>query len=191
MDTLRWFLFESTTALGIVLALVLFGLLVRWRRTLKARPLLIGLGVAAVLLAVQALVVTPRERVLDLMRIVERDVVEGRTNGLEAVLGRGFTAGDRNREAFLDFVHGEQQRIDVHSVRRSTTRVVEQRGDELTLRMQYGARITASSYTGSIASTWRITFAREGDAWRIVRIEPVRIGLMDVPTWDDFELIQR
>ncbi|RMF86045.1 MAG: hypothetical protein D6744_00405 [Planctomycetota bacterium] len=191
MNLLRWLFLESTPALAIVLAVALFVLLVYWRRTLRARPLLIGLAAAAALLTLQAVIVTPREHALALMRVVERDVVDGRTDGLAAALGRGFEAGERDREAFLDFVHRQQQRVHVHSVRRGSARVEKQAGDSLTLLMQYGARVTSAGYSGSIPSVWRITFERQGKAWRITRIEPVRLGLMNLASWREFEMAIR
>ena len=41
--SLQWFFLESVAALGVVLFLVNFALLVNWRRRGKPRPLLVGL----------------------------------------------------------------------------------------------------------------------------------------------------
>ena len=86
MEWVTWLLFESVAALGSVLGLVLFALLVHWRRSGQVRPLLLGLGVAAALLLVQVLVVTRREHAGRILAAIERDIVAARTAALEAAL---------------------------------------------------------------------------------------------------------
>jgi len=58
MKFATWFFLESTIALGAASAVLLFILLVYWRNTLRGKPMLFGLILVAVLLIVQAAVVT-------------------------------------------------------------------------------------------------------------------------------------
>ena len=55
MAWLTWFALESTLALAAALFTANFTLLVMWRRTERGRPLLAGLAVSILLLAIQGL----------------------------------------------------------------------------------------------------------------------------------------
>lgn len=188
MDTFAWLFFESSIALGIVLGLVLFGLLVHWRRTLQPRPLLIGLVVALGLLVVQKLVITHREHAGAIMTQIERDIVNTRTGALARLLAADFVAGERDRDVFLAFVRAQMNLIRVHSVRRGSIRITARDAGTFTAVIGYSAMITTGGFVQQLLpTTWRIWFVREADGWKIQRILPVRIGGQEIPTWEQFE----
>jgi len=185
MDTLKWFFFESTLALGGCLAVVLFVLLVYWRRTLRPRPLLIGLAVGAVLLAVQALVVTQREHAVRIMDGVERDVVASQPHNLGRYLSDHFrieeTGWDKQR--FLDRVREYMTRVEIRTLTRQRLEVEESSADRFQISVSYLASISTRDIAAPVLSRWLIVFVREGGPWRIQTIVPVALDRRPVSGW--------
>jgi hypothetical protein len=187
MNWLVWFLFESLGALGAVLGVALFVLLVHWRRTGRSRPLLIGLAIAAVLLVTQALVVTQRERAARILAPIERDVVASRTTALEAALAPDFTAGDLDREQFLAFARRQFQRLRVRWLDRWALQVDESQAARFVASATYVADIAGDAYAGSVQSRWAITFVRTPAGWRIANLRPLHVAGLDEPRWSDLD----
>jgi len=185
MDTLIWLFLESTLALGGCLAILLFILLVRWRRTLKPRPFLIGLAVAMALLVVQALVVTRREHADRIMERIELDVVASRPDAIAAALSARFHIAEPEMDAdkFVELVRSYMRRVDVHTLTRRGMDVTASEGDTLEISINYWADISAPDYSGMVRSRWTITFVREGGGWRILTVEPTMIGQRPVDGW--------
>lgn len=182
MAWLTWLLFESLTGLAIALAVVLFVLLVWWRRTGRPRPLLIGLAVAVVLLSLQQAVTTQREHATRLMTRVERAIIEARARDLAPLLAPDFRAGERGREEFVAYVADWMQRVKVRWLHRENPHIEESTGDAFTLVVGYLGDVQ-SDYGGTIQSRWRIRFARTAAGWQIVGIEPISIAGTDATTW--------
>ena len=187
MDTLRWVLFESPMALGAICVLALFGLLVHWRRSLNPRPLLVGLVLAIVLFVVQAIVVTDRERARLVMRPIELGLAREDAAPLAAALAPAFAAGDRDRAAFIDYVNGQLQRFDLHTVRLLRVTVEESGGGRFVATLFYAADLSGEDYNGTLTSLWRITFEQTGGGWKIWGIEPLRIGMTPVANWRELQ----
>jgi hypothetical protein len=185
MDSLIWLFFESTLALTGCLALLLFVLLVHWRRTLKPRPLLIGLALAVVLLLIQALVVTRREHADRTMKAIERDVLVSRTDAIAAALSTRFHIAETNwdREKFIDRVRQYMQSIDVRTLNRRMLEIKESEADTFQIIISYLADIRATDYAGPVLSRWKIVFVREGGRWKIQRIEPTQLGRAVIHGW--------
>lgn len=187
MDLLKWILFESSVALGVLCGLALFALLVHWRRRLRPRPLLIGLAVTVALFIAQATVVTDRERVFEIMRPIERAIVAGRVEPLGRALSPRFVAGERDREEFLDYVERQFDRGEVHSVRLRDVQVEQSESGRFTAILRYSADVEMREHKGYLPTAWLIRFVREEEGWRIEAIEPRRIGLMQVGDWEQFD----
>ncbi len=185
MDTLRWFFFESTIALGAVLFLFAFGLLVYWRRGGSPRPLLVALLVGVVLLIVQAAVVTPREWADRLMRQVQIDVLASQTQRMAGVLAPSFriTDEDWGRDDFLELVRSYYRRLTVRSLRRRLFEVGKVRDDVFTLTVSYLAEVETRDFSGPVLSRWEIEFVRSDGVWRIGSIRPVEINHRPVQRW--------
>lgn len=177
METARWFFLESVLALAALSGLALFFLLVHWRRGGSPRPLLIGLLVAALLLSIQALVVTPRERAADALTRIERDLLAGRRDALAALVSQNFASGEflPDRQTFLDYVDAALNEIRITLLYRGELTVIESRPDSFRVSAAYVGTLQAGDEMGSLRSRWSLTFTREGGRWRITNIEPESI----------------
>ncbi len=185
VDTLTWLLFESPAALLALLVPILFFLLVYWRRGGRARPLLIGLAVAAVLLIVQAWVVRPREVAGYALGRIELDLLASRTDALANGVSPSFRVGEWDRTRFLDEVSRALEKTQVEFLRRMELRVVRETADEFVVSASYLATVLArdAGGGGSLRSRWQIRFRREYAGWRIVDVKPESIDLVDVSQW--------
>lgn len=170
LETLRWVFLESTWALAGVLGIALFFLVVHWRRSGSVRPLLVGLGVAAALLIVQMVVVTPRERVAAVLHDVELDVLEGRTGRLARLLAPDFHALDMGPTEFVQFVRGRMEVIKVRALRQTDLKLVTATPSRIVADADYSASVVTSDFTGEFPSHWRVTFERAPDGWRIADV---------------------
>lgn len=185
MDFLIWLLFESTLALGGCLAVLLFVLLVRWRRTLKPRPLLIGLALSVVLLLVQALVVTRREHADRIMRAIEQDVVASRPDAIAAALSERFYISETgwDRERFLDRVRQYLEAVDVRTLTRRKLAVETSEAGRFQIYISYLADISTRDLDTPVLSRWRIEFVDEAGQWRILTIQPSSIERRPIGGW--------
>jgi hypothetical protein len=185
MDSLIWLFFESTLALVGCLAVLLFVLLVHWRRGGRPRGLLIVLGVSVVLLLVQALVVTRREHADRIMKRIEVDVVASRPDAIAAALSARFRIAEpeMDRSEFLDLVRRWMQRVDVHTLTRRGLRIQASDGDTFLISIGYWADISGPDFSGTVTSRWEIEFVHEEDGWRILSIEPIELDHRPVAGW--------
>lgn len=185
MAWLRWLLLESAPALAGVLFVVLFVLLVYWRRGGSAKPLLVGAVVGVILLIVQALVVTPREHADKIMRRIERGVIASRANAVAAELSPAFAIESPhwNRADFLDVVRAYMRRIDVRSLTRRFFQISERTPDSFRLTVSYLAEINARDAGGVVLTRWRIDFERRGGKWQIRRIVPIEFNHRVIKGW--------
>lgn len=187
MGWLTWFLFESLAALGAVLGLVLFVLLVYWRRSGRRRPLLVGLAAAAVLLTVQGLVVTQREHAGRILVPIEKDLLASRTGALAAALAPDFDAAGMDRDAFVQYVSRQLQRLKIRWLDRWALFLVESDAERFVVSATYSADVAGGNFTGNVRSVWSLTFVRRSDGWKIANIRPLHVGSVDDPTWFTFD----
>ncbi len=187
VDFLVRLLFESTLMLGGCLAVMLFVLLVHWRRSSKPRLLLIGLALSVVLLLVQALVVTRREHADRIMKWIETDMVASRTDAIAAALSDRFRIADPEMDGdrFLELVRGYMAWVDVRSLTRRKLEIETSEADTFQAHLSYWGEISARNYVGPVQSRWRIVFVRDTDGWRILSIEPTMLQRMPVSGWSD------
>ncbi|HMQ15484.1 MAG TPA: hypothetical protein PKC49_05865 [Phycisphaerae bacterium] len=188
MDLVGYVLLESPLVLSIILALINFALLVAWRRGGSPRALLISLGLAAMLLVVQALVVTQRERAGRVLAAIERDLVEGRLGALDAALAADFETQGVGRAEFLAMVADALRQARVTWLRRTELALAPASAEGFAVEAAYVADLDASDYRGTLRSRWRIAFARREGRWRITAIEPLRI---DGVTGNDWKRLMR
>lgn len=182
MDWLSWVLFESLAALAAVLVTGLFVVLVYWRRSGNVRPLLVGLGLAVVLLALQWLVVTHREHAGRVLVTIEQDLRRGRATALGTALAPGFVAGERDREQFIGYVERRLRQIRIHWLERTRLQMVESNGGRFVILAGYVADV-GGQYSGRIPSRWRIEFTRTPAGWQITAIEPEMLAFQENMTW--------
>ena len=187
MVWMRWVLLESAWALGILLFVANFVLLVYWRRSGRPRPLLIGLGVAAALLIVQALVVTRPEHARRVMAGIEDDVLNARTGNLAAALAPTFAAGSMNADDFIDFVQRQYNHVRVRDLHRVSLQIRESQSDRFVAAVAYWAEITVSDYAGMVQTSWDITFVQTPNGWQVNAIDPTHIPGHDRPDWGSLD----
>jgi len=189
MNTLVWFFFESTAALGSVLGLVLFALLVYWRRTGRGRPLLVALGVSAALLLVQVLVVTQREHAIRILDRIQADLVRSRSDALAAALAPDFVTDQPrgpalDRAAFLDHVRRVQQRVAVRWLERADLRIHDATAGRFVISVAYVAEVVGDQFGGPFRSRWSITFVRAPGGWMILHLHAEDIEGVPAPSWE-------
>ncbi len=189
MDWLTWLLLESPAALGTLLGLTLFVLLVRWRRGGSPRPLVVALAVSVVLLVTQALVVTHRERAAHVLDAIAADIVRARTGALAAALDEQFDAGRHRgepltRARFVEDVQALLRRISVVWVQRTDLDITGRQPGRFVAEAQYLAEINYDQLSGTFRSRWAVTFARTAHGWQIVQIEPMFIDGVPVASWE-------
>ena len=185
VDFLVRLLFESTLMLGGCLAVMLFVLLVYWRRTLKPRPLLYGLGLAVVLLIVQAAVVTRWEHADRIMKRIETAVLASQPDDIAATLSPRFhiTDPDWDADEFLARVRQYMQAVHVRTLNRRALDIEENQPDRFQIYVSYWADISGRSYASGTLSRWLIVFAREEQGWRIINIEPTHMDRITIRGW--------
>ena len=185
VDFLVQLLFESRLMLGGCLAVMLFVLLVYWRRTLKPRPLLIGLAIAVVLLIVQAAVVTRWEHADRIMTRIETAVLASQPEAIVAALSGRFHIAETNwdGEEFLDRVRRYMQAVDVRTLTRRTLEIEENDADRFQIYVSYWADVSTRDFAGGLLSRWLIRFVRDDDGWRIISIEPTQMDRRTVRGW--------
>jgi hypothetical protein len=185
VDFLVRLLFESTLMLGGCLAVILFVLLVYWRRTLKPRPLLIALALTVILLIVQAAVVTRWEHADRILQRIEAGVLASQPEAIAAALSGRFHIAETNwdDEEFLDRVRRYMQAVDVRTLTRRALEIEESNADRFQIYVSYWADISTRDFAGGLLSRWRIVFVVEEHGWRIISIEPTELGRVTIGGW--------
>ena len=186
MDTLTRLVLESPAALTALLFPVVFVLVVYWRRSGCARPLLAALIAAGILLTIQAIVVTRREEAIGVLSGIEKDVVSAQTGRLAAALAPEFRAGKMNRDEFVEFVQHQYRRVRVEEVSRGKLEIVRSTKREFVVRANYRADVMTEWFRGLVRSQWEVTFVQTSEGWRIKEAEPVHIGGVERPSWGAF-----
>lgn len=178
MEILQRVLFEWFYVLAVPLFLVNFFLLVYWRRSGRPRPLIIGLGVAAVLLLLQELVVTHREQAMRVLGPIREEVVLSRTAALERSLSPRFSSDGLDRDDFIQLARAGLARMRVRGLVRTALEVLQSQPESFVVSVTYFAREVevGTSVPQPVKSKWHITFVREQGGWLIGGITAVEIN---------------
>ncbi|MBI5865703.1 MAG: hypothetical protein HZB38_14580 [Planctomycetes bacterium] len=184
MSVLAWVFLESPAALGVLAGLALFGLLVHWRRTLRSRPLLIGLLVAAASFALQNAVVTQREQAGRILDAIQKDLLQSRPDAIVRNVGDPFRAGGMDREEFLQLVSRKLRSVRIYSLSRFDLVITRSAPDEFEVAAGFLSRINMSEFGDlPLRTRWMLGFARTPDGWRIRQIEPVSLEGQTNVSW--------
>jgi hypothetical protein len=181
---LTWVLFESPVALGVPAALVLFFLLVYWRRGGSPRPLAVASLVTVALFITQALVVTYREQAIRVLAGIEQGVLDRRVDALRAALADDFHTQGLDRVDFLDMARQRLKHVRVHWLQRTGIRLEERGPERFTVIVSYLAQGSGAEGDGLTRSSWKVTFALRGGAWKIIEAEPRTIDGVDIRRWE-------
>jgi len=177
-DRLQVLFLESIWQLG---GLVLAGAVVwyaAWRQMQtpgRFRVLIGWLIGGAVLLAIQQLIVTDREKITRVLHTLAEAVDEGDIPKLIEPISESLTGQWQSKEDFAEEARRELERITVDDVKLDSIEVVVT-GDTATARFRARARVESESMVWPLSvSRWELGFQRESnDQWRVVRIEPNR-----------------
>ncbi len=173
METMRWLLTEAGLVLLGVLALINFFLLVHWRRGGRPQPLLLGLLTSLVLLSVEFLIVTPREHAADVLRRIERSLLDADAQAFGTQLADTFEANGLTKDAFVAFLESRLEVVKVTSLRRNgSIEVISASDARIVVRAGYYAYVVSNVYTGPWVGQWRLGFTREADEWRLAEAQP-------------------
>ncbi|MCK4342449.1 MAG: hypothetical protein KAY37_12085 [Phycisphaerae bacterium] len=183
MDWIIRLFFESTGTLAALLGTVLFVLLVYWRRSGRPRPLLIGLGLAVVLLAVQALVVTQREHAACTLAAIEADLLKSRTEALAAALAADFRIDEVDRTAFLATVQATLIEIDFRQIKRTRLALVESAADRFVVSANYLTNHAGGQWPSPHRTGWSFTFTRTAECWKISHLRCDELDGIKNPDW--------
>ncbi|MCP4248972.1 MAG: nuclear transport factor 2 family protein [bacterium] len=176
-----------------LLAVALFLLLVYWarRRTQAARRILaVGFAVAALLVVVQALVVTDRERLVQVSRDLADACRRADLEAFAAYVSPGFQsdpgAGTWDREALV----GNLERIlHRYQIEELSLRSFEFDLDESPAVVRFAATcriITTEQIIGHIFSRWELHFEPGPQGWRVVNIRPIPTPMFPYRRLTDF-----
>lgn len=186
-DGVTWLLFESPAGLGVCLGLMLFGLLVHWRRTLKPRPLLVGMAVALVLLIVQKVVVTQREHAGLILDAIQADLLASRPDAIERSLHDPFTAGEMDRDDFVRLVREKLRTVKIYTLSRSELTVTNGGPGEFAVEAAFVSRVSVGEFGQyPIPTRWMLRFVRDGERWKIRQIEPISMGGREMVRWETY-----
>lgn len=186
MYLLTWVFLESVVALCVILGLMLFGLIVHWRRSLNPRLLLAGLGVAIILLLIQKSIVTQREHAGLILDAIQKDLLQSRPDAIERSLADPFRAGEMDRGQFLNVVKTQLRKVRIHQISRGSMRQTTSEPGAFQVDASFSARVDSTEYGANLVpSTWQLGFVKTAEGWRISQIEPLSLGLGGVK-WDFF-----
>ncbi len=174
-------LFESPWTVVPGLALVEMVLLANWnrRRTRRtARIAIAGLAAIPLSVALQVLVVTEGERIARACREMASAIAAGDVAAIGHHVSDSFVVtargGPNDKPELLDRAKATLTRWDVEEEWLRGVEV-EVTGDKADVTFQSVCRlITNQGIIPRHVSRWRLRFAREGDTWKVVDVQPLR-----------------
>jgi hypothetical protein len=182
-------LFERLWLLATVLVTVQFILIAIWswlRTRGAARGVWIGFGAIPILLILSVVVVTPRERIVAICRELAEATESKAIGVIGHYLSRDFEAGRLDRESFLARAEATLQRYSVHypELRRFTI-TFPREGVGVAEFSASGQIESPESMYGWLTTRWRLTFRRQGDDWRVERVETIPVPPLNVGRLED------
>lgn len=184
MEWVQWLFFESLAALGTLLFLVNYALLVYWRRRGRGRPLLIALALTPLLLIAQDWIATPRERATAVLRSIEHELPRAQVAALEASLARDFAADLMDRDDFVAYARRGLESVRIVQLSKPRLKIEESSADSFVVRATYVAVVeVAGMPSRPFPTIWRITFVRRGERWLIGRIELPLVAGTQIRNW--------
>ncbi|MFH0980090.1 MAG: hypothetical protein V2A79_00940 [Planctomycetota bacterium] len=174
--TVQWLLFESRLALLALLFLVEFVLLwiwARWRTRRSRRLALGGLVAGGLLLALQPLVVTDRERIIAVCKEMAYAIEDRQIDRVGRHIASEFEVGSIDREALLGSLTRVLARVHVEKPRLSGFRV-SVAGLEARATFQARCRVANSEFVQEgMLSGWELTFRKVDNRWQVIAIKPL------------------
>ncbi len=178
MGFLQKLFFESVFYWGVFSFLLFGAALLTRSRAMGAyrRYALPGVfAVIALLFALQKIVTTQREQILDGADTLVAGVTDEKERAIASVISRDYNAEDYTRDEIVASIMRALDNLDIFDVRyRRRDITIDGDSAELILVVLASVRVggePAAFHTGR----WRIEWAREAGTWRIVGIHPEEI----------------
>lgn len=178
------FLENAGYLLAVLLAIQCAGVLLwSWRRTrLAARAVMVGFALFPALVLLNALIITPRERIIHLCRDLANMVDDGDVAAIDSCLAETFRAGKADRSRFLDRLRSRltDYRVDDPRLRDfevtfpQPDRAVAVFGARCRVRSS-AKRIAADAFLERLRSRWRLTFRRTAERWLVIGVEALPV----------------
>lgn len=173
--SIKSILFESPLLLALLWFPLQVGLLVYWSRTRTPRSVRAvwgGLAAVVLLLIVQSLVTTTRERLMALCERIANAAERGNAAAVVEHVSPRFRADDLDYDDFVALVERALQRTTVERIRFSHFRARKGENGTVIAEFDASARIRrADAVSGTVPTRWRVTFEREGETWKILNAE--------------------
>lgn len=182
-------LFENPFRLAAVLAVVNLVLLWSWRRRRPSRSraalALVGLALSAALLALQAGVVTARERVQRLCHELAELVQQGDVSGVGRHFSADFSAAGLDRTAMLAAIDRTLRSDHPQDARLRGFIWTPAGPRSATVTFDVSCRVVGSDFVEQVTSRWRLTVRLEGDRWMVTSIEALPAPLSPIRSLRD------
>jgi hypothetical protein len=179
VDTITQFLFESPMQLASVCGIVCLVLLVMWRRTGSAgrrKAFLAAAALSCLLLALQAVVVTDRERIVWLMDDLAKAVEAADIDRIEQSIDADYKDDSYDRTTFLAHVRNELTHYSVRGARLSAFKVSVS-GNEATVSFRVVCEIRdRDGMFVSVLSRWQVDLVRRDTGWMVRSTRRLELG---------------
>ena len=160
----------------------------RWRGGRKpAQAVWIGLGAIPILLGASVWVVTPRERITRLCHELAHHVERGSAAAVEHHLHEHFEAAGYDRERLAERLEAALKRYRIDDVRLRHIEVSFRQPNTGVAQLDALCMVqSADVLYERIFSRWRVEFRRNGNKWRVMRIEALPTPLSPVRNLRDW-----
>lgn len=183
-------LFERAWLLLIILAAIQFVMIAIWwwRRTHRsARAVRVGFVILIVLPALSMIVVTSRERIIELCKTLAQLVDAGDVVAIGHHIGHDFELAGLDREGFLQRV---EQTLMHHDIDGAVVRgfdIVLTSPDQATAELNAACSVSsADAYVGRLLTKWRLQLRRTGSDWLVTHVQAVPTPLSPIRKLDDW-----
>jgi hypothetical protein len=183
MDFFQKLFLESPIRLGVFSLILLAVALYARRRyieTFGKHLVTAAVGLIAALFALQYLVVTDREEIVQALDDFVAAIEVDDSARIDAAISEEYDSEGLGEQDILGFIERTMRRMKIYDTRfhRRDVEVENERGG-----MIIAARATVS-IEGGVGEmhfgSWRIDWLREGGAWRIIAIVPIKLDAHDV-----------
>jgi hypothetical protein len=188
VESIQWLLFENRIALLVMLGLTEFVVLwvwARWRTRRTRNAVFAGLVLSIVLLVVQTVVVTDRERIIALCNSLAAAVENGKIAAVAEHLAPDFRSDGVDRDRLLADLTRLLTRVHVEETQLSNFRVSFADG-QAHAEFDAACRVMAGGYVeGGVGTSWRLTLRQTNETWQVLAIELVPTPFFPFSTLGD------
>jgi hypothetical protein len=120
------------------------------------------------------LVVTTRERLVELCHTLAGHVEQAEVEPIVARLASDFEAADLDRAGFVERLRPALQRYEIGNVRLSRFQFAFPDRDRAILELTASCKVrSADRFIDRVLTRWRITFVRRQDEWLLLSLEAI------------------